>query len=74
MHIEFTPEQQQQLQQLASERGIAPSLLVRNITLDWLQHKLHFSAFIQEGIDQADRGELIESEQMDAIFERLLRG
>jgi len=33
----------------------------------------HFRAAVREAIEQADRGEFIEEEEMDARLERMLR-
>jgi predicted transcriptional regulator len=38
-----------------------------------LQEDARFRAAVREGIAQADRGELIEEEEMDARFEEILR-
>lgn len=32
-----------------------------------------FRAFVQEGIEAADRGEFVEEAEMDAIVEQMLR-
>jgi predicted transcriptional regulator len=34
----------------------------------------HFSAGVRKGIEEADRGELIEETDMDARVERMLQG
>jgi predicted transcriptional regulator len=73
MLVEFTKEQEQQLIEFAAKQGIDPSLLVRNAALQLLADEKSFEEFIQVGIDQADRGELIESEEMDLVFAKLLR-
>ena len=38
-----------------------------------LEENARFRAAVREGIGQADRGEFIEEEAMDARFEQLLR-
>ena len=38
-----------------------------------LQEDARFRAAVQEGVAQADRGEFIEEEEMDARFEQMVR-
>jgi len=58
MEGHFTPEQEAQQ--------------VKNAALRLLQEEARFRAAVREGIAQADRGEFIEEEEMDARFKRLL--
>jgi predicted transcriptional regulator len=73
MEIQITPEQEARLTSLAAHVQKTPSELVVEAALRVLDEHEHFLAFIQEGIDQADRGEFIEEEEMDARVERMLR-
>jgi len=73
MHVQFTPDQEAQLAQIAIAQGTAPERLVRDAALQLLHEDARFRAAVQEGIAQADRGEFIEEEEMDARFERMLR-
>jgi len=50
MNVQFTAEQEAQLEQDA-----------------------RFRAAVRDGIAQADRGEFIEEEEMDARFEQMVR-
>lgn len=73
MEVSFTPEQEAQLAQIATTEGTDPERLVKEAALRLLQEDAHFRAAVREGIAQADRGEFIEEEEMDARFEQMLR-
>jgi predicted transcriptional regulator len=73
MELHFTPEQEAQLAQIASREGTDAERLVKEAALSLLQEDARFRAAIREGIAQADRGEFIEQEEMDARLEQMLR-
>jgi predicted transcriptional regulator len=73
MEVHFTPEQEAQLAHLATRSGTDPEHLVKDAALRLLQQDARFRAAVREGIAQADRGEFIEEEEMDARFEEMLR-
>ena len=73
MEIHFTPEQEAQLAKIATAAGTDPAQLVRDAALHLWQEDGRFRAAIREGIAQADRGELIEEEEMAARLEQMLR-
>ena len=72
MDVHFTPEQEAQLAQIASLAGTEPERLVKDAALRLLHEDARFRAAVREGIEQADRGEFIEEEEMDARLERML--
>ncbi len=73
MEVRFTTEQEAQLAQIASRSGTDPERLVKEAALRLLEEEARFRAAVREGIAQADRGELLEEEEMDARFEQMLR-
>jgi predicted transcriptional regulator len=73
MNVDFTPEQEALLSQMASYADTEPEHLVREAAVRLLQEESRFRSAVREGIAQADRGELIEEEEMDARFEAMLR-
>ena len=73
MEVHFTPEQEAQLAQIAAHNGTDPEALVKDATMRLLQEDARFRAAVREGLAQADRGEFIEEEDMDARFEEMLR-
>ena len=73
MEVQFTPEQEAQLAHIATRSGTDPEHLVKDAALRLLQEETRFRAAVQEGIAQANRGEFIEGDEMDALFEEMLR-
>lgn len=73
MEIHFTPEQEAQLSEIASRSGIDAEQLVKRIAMGLLKRHARFQAAVQEGIDQADRGELIEEDEVDARIDWTLQ-
>jgi len=72
MEIHFTPEQQAQLAEIATQEGTDAERLVKDAAMSLLEDA-RFRAAVREGIAQADRGEFIEEEEMDARLEQMLR-
>jgi predicted transcriptional regulator len=73
LEVHFTPEQEAQLSQIATQAGTEPERLVMDAALRLLQEDARFRAAVREGVAQADRGELIEEEEMDARLEQMFR-
>ena len=73
MEVQFTPEQETQLSQIATYAGTDAMHLVRDAALRLLQEEARFHVAVKEGIAQADRGEFIEEAEMDVLFEEMLR-
>jgi predicted transcriptional regulator len=71
--VHFTPEQEAQLSQIATKAGTDAERLVKDAALRLLQEDAGFRAAVREGIAQADLGELIGEEEMDARLEQMLR-
>jgi predicted transcriptional regulator len=72
MEIQFTPEQEARLAQIASVEGIAPARLVQDAALRLIEDDARFRSAVRKGIDQADREEFIEEAEMDARVARML--
>ena len=73
MEVHFTPEQEAQLAKIAVTAGTEPEALVRKAALRLVEDDARFRAAVREGIAQADRGEFIEEDEMDARFQEMLR-
>ena len=73
MEVHFTPEQEAQLEQIASNAGTDAERLVKDAALRLLQDDSRFRAAVREGVAQADRGEFVEEAEMDARLEQMLR-
>jgi predicted transcriptional regulator len=73
MNVNFTPEQEAQLAQIASKEGTDAERLVKEAALRLLEDDARFRAAVREGIAQAERGELIEEQDMAIRLEQMLR-
>ena len=72
MELRLTPEQEAQLSKVANHAGTDIEHLVKDAVLHLLDEDARFRAAVQEGLRQADRGEFIEEEEMDARFEQMI--
>jgi len=73
MEVQFTPEQEVRLAQIATKEGTDAERLVKNAALRLLEEDAHFRAAVREGSVLADQGRFIEEAEMDALFEQMLR-
>ena len=73
MEVHFTAEQEAQLALIATREGLNPQELVKDAALRLLQEDQEIRTGIRRGIEQADRGELIEEAERDERFRRMLK-
>ena len=73
MEVQFTPEQQAQLAQIASRAGTVPERLVTNVVARYLDEEACFLTAVEKGLTAADRGEFIEEEEMDSRIEAMFK-
>jgi predicted transcriptional regulator len=73
MEVRFTPEEEAKLAKIATQEGVDPAELVKDAALRLLKDDARFRAGVRKGIEQADRGEFIEEEEMDARVKRMFR-
>jgi predicted transcriptional regulator len=73
MEVQFTPEQQAQIVQVAAKVGTVPERLVTDVVLRYLVEETRFLAAVEKGLAAAERGEFIEEEEMDARLEAMFR-
>ena len=64
MEVHFTPEEEAQLSQIANYVGTDAEHVVLDAVSRLLERDRHYRAAVREGIAQADRGELIDDEQV----------
>jgi predicted transcriptional regulator len=69
MVVDFTPEQEAQLSLVAAYEGTDTARLVKNAALRLLEQRQSFQNNVREGIEQADRGELIDDEEVRSWLE-----
>ena len=72
MEVHFTPEQEAQLSQIASHAGIDTEHLVKDAALRLLEQDARFRAAVRKGMEQADRGEFLEEQEMEVRIEQML--
>jgi predicted transcriptional regulator len=73
MEVRFTPEEEARLARVATHEGVDPAELVKDAALRLLEEDTRFRAGVRKGIEQADRGEFVEEEEMDARVKRMFR-
>jgi predicted transcriptional regulator len=70
MEVHFTPEQEAQLSLIATHAGTDTEHLVKGAALRLVEEKRRFSAAVREGIAQADKGELIDDDEVRLWLEQ----
>ncbi len=73
MEVHFTPEQEVELSRIAKHEGITTEALITRAADRIIERDAAFRAAVQKGIAEADAGLFIEEEEMNAIFEKMLR-
>jgi predicted transcriptional regulator len=73
MEFRSTAEQEARLEEIATTVNTGAETLVKDAALRLLGEDARFRAAVRQGVAQADRGELIEEEEMDARLEQMLR-
>ncbi len=73
MEVRFTPEQEAQLSKIATREGLDPEELVKDAALRLLEDDARFRAGVKKGLEQAERGQFIEEQEMDARVKRMFQ-
>lgn len=73
MEVRFTPEEEERLAKIANQEGVNPEELVKDAALRLLEDDVRFRAGVRKGLAQADRGEFIEEEEMDARVKSMFK-
>jgi predicted transcriptional regulator len=72
MEVHFTPEQEARLSEIANQAGTDAEHLVQAAALRLLERDADFRASVHKGIEQADRGEFVPDDEMEARIARML--
>lgn len=72
MEVQLPQIQETQLNELAARTGRGTDDLVQEAVARLLARNERFKQQVQIGIDQIERGEFVEEEEMDARVERML--
>jgi len=73
MEVHFTADTEAKLQRFAASAGKPAGQLVEETMRRILREREEYLAAVEKGIEQADRGELIEHDEVMARIERLLK-
>jgi predicted transcriptional regulator len=73
MEVHFSPDVETRLQQVASANGKDAEQLVKDTVARMLENQARFIAGVQKGVQQADRGELVEHQDVLDRIDRLFR-
>ena len=71
MEVHFSPDVETRLQQLAIANGKDVEELVKDTVARMLENQARFIAGVQKGIEQADRGEFVEHQDVLNRIDRL---
>ena len=69
MEVPFTPDQQDRLSGMAVAQGCATEALVLAAVERLLSHDEWFSRGVDKGIEAADRGELVQHDEVRRMIE-----
>jgi len=72
MEVHLSPEQEAELSELASSKGRDADTLAQEVLDFYLKHEARFVEAVKRGIATADRGDLIEHDEVLARINRLL--
>ena len=64
MEVHFSPDVETQLQEVASANGKNAEQLVKDTVARMLENQSRFIAGVRRGIEQADRGEFVEHQDV----------
>ena len=73
MEVHFSPDVETRLQQVAVANGKDAEQLVKETVARMLENQARFIAGVQKGTEQADRGELIEHQDVLNRIDRLFQ-
>ena len=69
MEVQFTPDQQDKLSRIAVAQGCATEALVKEAVERLLSHDEWFLREVDKGIAAADRGEVVQHEDVRRMIE-----
>lgn len=72
MEVHLTPEQEAELSELATRKGRDADTLAQEVLGFYLKHEARFVEAVKRGIASADRGDLIERDEILARINRLV--
>lgn len=73
MELRLTPELQAKVERAAAENHSGAAEYVQQLVEHYVDHDQWFRQQVQKGLDQLDRGEFLEHEEVWARIEKLFR-
>jgi predicted transcriptional regulator len=73
MNVDFTPEQEARLAQVASKAGTAPEKLAAHVIVRYLDEETRFLSAVEKGLAAAAGGEFFEEEEIDGHLEEMFK-
>jgi predicted transcriptional regulator len=73
MEVHFSPDIETRLQQVAFANGKDAEQLVKDTVTRMLENQARFVAGVQRGMEQADRGEFVEHQEVRNRIDKLFR-
>ena len=73
MEVHFTPTTEDQLKQFAANKGKEPAQIVEETIARMLKRQKEFAEGVERGIEAADRGDLVDHDDVVNRIERLLQ-
>jgi predicted transcriptional regulator len=72
MDVQLTNEQKAQLERLAVKSGREPSELLHDVVNHYIAEASRFDSAVREGLDAAERGDFVPTDEVWAGVEREL--
>ena len=73
MQVQLTPEQEAKLARIADRYGRSADELAREALEHFIMEEARFCAGVQAGIDAANRGDFVPTDEVWATVERALK-
>jgi predicted transcriptional regulator len=73
MEVHFTPTTEAQLREFAARKGKDVEQVVEETVSNMLQHQAQFIEGVKRGIASADRGDMVEHDEVVQRIKRQLR-
>jgi predicted transcriptional regulator len=71
MEIRFEPDLEAKLNRIAAETGRGTEQLIQELVQTYVDHDQWFRQEVHKGLEQLDRGEFIEHDEVVSRIERL---
>lgn len=73
MEVRLQPEKEEQLAQIAAQRGLDPDELAQQVLSRYLEDDPHFVEAVNLGLAAAERGEFVEHEEVGKKLKQIFR-